>query len=202
MPRISRELHRIAASPSQFRSRREETSDSDDESDEDAAVSISAVSRVHCEVPSSTRKKNKKHTNEDGEEWKNSKQKEDIIAAFLDNESGIQSMLPAQIFDTYADGVGWEKQNAMANIRRLKKQYTNKEGPFSEQEMNKDAMPEPFKTKTTQSKAYTLLLQLHMKSDQSGIDKKSDEEIHQSDPTFSQYPLPEFKKHLKSVQKV
>ena len=122
MPRISRDLHRIAASPSQFRSRREETSDSDDESDEDAAVSISAVSRVHYEVPSSTRKKNKKHTNEDGEEWKKSKQKEDIIA-FLDNESGIQSMLPAQIFDMYTDSVGWEKQNAMANIRRLKKHW-------------------------------------------------------------------------------
>ena len=43
--------------------------------------------------------------NEDGEEWKNSKQKKDIIAAFLDDESGIQRMSPAQIFDTYADGV-------------------------------------------------------------------------------------------------
>ena len=87
--------------------------------------------------------------NEDGEEWKNSKQKKDIIAAFLDDESGIQSMSPAQIFDTYADGVGWEKQNTVANIRRLKKQYTNKEGPFSEKETSKGATPEPFKTKTT-----------------------------------------------------
>jgi len=43
--------------------------------------------------------------NEDREEWKNSKQKKDIIAAFLDEESGIQSMSPAQIFDTYADGL-------------------------------------------------------------------------------------------------
>jgi len=162
----------------------QETSDSDDESDEESSVGIidAAVSHVRCEVSSSTRKKNKKHVNEDGEEWKTSKQKEDIVAAFLDNESGIQSMSAAQIFDTYADGVGWEKQNTMANIRRLKKQYTNKEGPFSEKETNKDATPEPFKTKTTQSKAYTLLLQLYMKSDQSGIDKKSDEEIHQSNP--------------------
>ena len=61
----------------------------------------------------------------------------------------------------------------MANIRRLKKQYTNKEGPFSEKETSKGkgATPEPFKTKTTKSKAYTLLLKLHMNSDQSGIDK-------------------------------
>ena len=116
--------------------------------------------------------------NEDGEEWKNSKQKKDIIAAFLDDESGIHIMSPAQIFDTYADGVGWERQNAVANIRRLKKQYTNKEGPFSEKKTNEGETLETFKTKTTQSKAYTLLLKLHMKSDQSGIDKKSDEEIH------------------------
>ena len=142
--------------------------------------------------------------NEDGEEWKNSKQKKDIIAAFLDDESGIQSKSPAQIFDTYADGVGWEKQNTVANIRRLKKQYTNKEGPFSEKETSKGkgATPEPFKTKTTKSKAYTLLLKLHMNSDQSGIDKKSDEEIHQSDPNFSQYPLSDFKKYNKNVQKM
>ena len=93
--------------------------------------------------------------NKDGEEWKNSKQKKDIIAAFLDDESGIQSMSPAQIFDTYTDGVGWEKQNTVANIRRLKKQYTDKEGPFSEKKTNKGAAPEPFKTK-----AYTLLLKL------------------------------------------
>ena len=69
--------------------------------------------------------------------------------------SEIQSMSPAQIFDTYADGVGWEKQNTVANIRRLKKQYTDKEGPFSEKKTNKGAAPEPFKTK-----AYTLLLKL------------------------------------------
>jgi len=39
----------------------------------------------------------------------------------------------------------------------LKKQYTNKEGPFSEKETSKGkgATPEPFKTKTTKSKAYT-----------------------------------------------
>jgi len=70
----------------------QETSDSDDESDEESSVGIidAAVSHVRCEVLSSTRKKNKKHVNEDGEEWKTSKQKEDIVAAFLDNESGIQ----------------------------------------------------------------------------------------------------------------
>ena len=92
----------------------------------------------------------------------------------------------------------------MANIRRLKKQYTNKEGPFSEKETSKGkgATPEPFKTKTTKSKAYTLLLKLHMNSDQSGIDKKSDEEIHQSDPNFSQYQLSDFKKYNKNVQKM
>ena len=139
--------------------------------------------------------------NEDGEEWKNSKQKKDIIAAFLDDESGIHIMSPAQIFDTYADGVGWERQNAVANIRRLKKQYTNKEGPFSEKKTNKGATLEPFKTKTEQSKAYTLLLKLYMESDQSGIDKKSDEEIHQ-DPNFNQYPLSDFKKYIKNVRKV
>ena len=79
MPRIARHLHRIDSS--QFR--REEASDSDDESDEfsvgtiDAAVSPNAL---RCEVTSSTRMKNKKHMNEDGEEWKNSKQKKGIIA--------------------------------------------------------------------------------------------------------------------------
>ncbi len=200
MPRIPRHLRRIDAS--QFR--REEASDSDESDGESSAVGIidAAVSHVRCEVSSPPRKKNKKHMNEDGEEWKTSKQKGDIIAAFLVNESGIQSMSPAQIFDAYADGVGWEKQNTMANIRRLMKQYTNKEGPFSEKEMNKAATPEPFKTKTTQSKAYTLLLQLYMKSSQSGIDKKSDEEIYQSDPIFSQYPLSDFKKYIQKVQKV
>ena len=66
----------------------------------------------------------------------------------------------------------------MANIRRLKKQYTNEEGPFSEKKTNEGETLETFKTKTTQSKAYTLLLKLFMQSDQSGIDKKSDEEIH------------------------
>jgi hypothetical protein len=170
----------------------------------DAAAAAVSPNALRCEVTSSTRMKNEKHMNEDREEWKNSKQKKDIIAAFLDNESGIQSMSPAQIFDTYADGVGWEKQNTVANIRRLKKQYTNKEGPFSEKETSKGkgATPEPFKTKTTKSKAYTLLLKLHMNSDQSGIDKKSDEEIHQSDPNFSQYPLSDFKKYNKNVQKM
>jgi hypothetical protein len=102
--------------------------------------------------------KKKKHMNKDGEEWKNSKQNKDIIAAFLDDQSGIQSMTPAQIFETYADGVGWEKKNTVGNIRRLKKQYTDKEGVFSEKETSKGTTPEPFKTKTTHSKAYTLLL--------------------------------------------
>ena len=96
---------------------------------------IDAVSSNNVSVTPSTRTKNKNHVNEDGEEWKNSKQKKDI-AAFLDDESGIHIMSPAQIFDTYADGVGWERQNAVANIRRLKKQYTNKEGPFSEKKTN------------------------------------------------------------------
>ena len=138
--------------------------------------------------------------NEDGEEWKNSKQKKDIIAAFLDDESGIQSMSPAQIFDTYADGVGWEKKNAVENIRRLKNKYINKEGVFSEKEASKATKPEAFKTRTTQSKACTLLLKLHTMSEQSGIDKMSVEEIHQSDPSFRQYPLSDFKKYNKSVQ--
>eukprot|EP00984_Skeletonema_dohrnii_P018438 scaffold8628_cov105-Skeletonema_dohrnii-CCMP3373.AAC.1 len=111
-------------------------------------------------------------------------------------------MSPAQIFDTYADNVGWEKQNTLANIRRLKKQYTNKEGPFSEKETNKGAKPEPFKTKTEQSKAYTLLLKLHMESDQSGIDKKSDKDIHQSNPNFSQNPLSDFKKYNTNVKRI
>lgn len=92
------------------------------------------------------------------EEWQ---AKERYHCCFsLDDESGIQSMSPAQIFDTYADGVGWEKQNTVANIRRLKKQYTDKEGPFSKKKTNKGAAPEPFKTK-----AYTLLLKLYMQSD-------------------------------------
>ena len=50
---------------------------------------IDAVSSNNVRVTPSTRTKNKKHVNEDGEEWKNSKQKKDIIAAFLDDESGI-----------------------------------------------------------------------------------------------------------------
>ena len=65
--------------------------------------------------------------NNDGEKWRNSKQKKDIVAAFLDDGSGIQSMSPAQIFDTYADGVGWEKQNTVANIRRLKKYHNSQQ---------------------------------------------------------------------------
>lgn len=108
MPRIARHLHRIDSS--QFRREEASDSDSDDESDESSVGTIDAAAAVssnalRCEVTSSTRMKNKKHMNEDGEEWKNSKQKKDIIAAFLDDESGIQSMSPAQIFDTYADGL-------------------------------------------------------------------------------------------------
>ena len=41
-----------------------------------------------------------------------------------------------------------------------------------------------------------------MESDQSGIDKKSDEEIHQSDPNFSQYPLSDFKKYNTNVKRI
>jgi hypothetical protein len=62
MPRIARHLHRIDSS--QFR--REEASDSDDESDESSVGTIDAAAAVssnalRCEVTSSTRMKNKKH---------------------------------------------------------------------------------------------------------------------------------------------
>mmetsp|Transcript_2529 Transcript_2529/g.5583 ORF Transcript_2529/g.5583 Transcript_2529/m.5583 type:complete len:88 (-) Transcript_2529:322-585(-) len=57
--------------------------------------------------------------------------------------------------EEYAADHGWIKVNATNNIRRLRKQYDSKEGPFSAKEVNKT---EPFKTRKTKSKAYTLLL--------------------------------------------
>ena len=49
-----------------------------------------------------TKKKKKKQTNEEGEEWGESQQKKDIIAAFLDRDSGIHELTTTQIFEDYA----------------------------------------------------------------------------------------------------
>ena len=126
---------------------------------------MSIVGRLSASL-STTIKKKEKHTIENGDEWGESQQKKDIIAAFLDKGSGIHALSAAEIFDQYEADHGWIKTNATANIRRLRNQFEGKEGPFSEKEVS---TIEPFKTRKTKSKACTLLLKLHMMSEQSGM---------------------------------
>ena len=93
-------------------------------------------------------------------------------------------MSAAEIFDQYEADHGWIKTNATANIRRLRNQFEGKEGPFSEKEVS---TIEPFKTRKTKSKANTLLLKLHMMSEQSGIGNMTLEQLHKSQACFRQY---------------
>ena len=143
----------------EMRSRKEDSEDeeSDDDSSGGGSFVVAAKAANSQQWSTSRRhsdtKKRKKHTNEEGEEWSESQQKKDIIAAFLDPNSGIHT-LSIPTIEEYAADHGWIKSNATSNIRTIKKQYEGKKGPFSEKEVNKI---EPFKTRTTKSKAYTLL---------------------------------------------
>ena len=143
--------------------------DDDNETDDESDASSNVIPSRTEAAPTKMKKAKKRYTNNDGEEWKNSQQKKDIIAAFLEEGSGIHKLTNAQIYEKYASNVGWEKKNATDNIRRLKNQYLDKEGPFSEKELNQ---VEPFRTrKGIKSKAYSLLLKAHVHSDQSGINR-------------------------------
>eukprot|EP00985_Skeletonema_marinoi_P024330 scaffold16827_cov129-Skeletonema_marinoi.AAC.2 len=176
-----------------------EDEESDEESDESCSpVAVMADSQQRS-ANINTKKKKKKQTNEEGEEWGESQQKKDIIAAFLDRDSGIHELTATQIFEDYAADHGWVKLNATNNIRRLKKQYDGKEGPFSEKQVTKT---EPFTTRKTKSKAYTLLLKLHMMSEQSGVESMTIEQLHQSEACFRQYPLKDFKRHNADVRRL
>ena len=84
---------------------------------------------AECRQPNTNNNSKKKHTNEEGEEWGESQQKKDIIAAFLDEHSGIHAPSTTQIFEEYAADHGWIKANATNNILN--------EGPFSVKEGNK-----------------------------------------------------------------
>ena len=179
----------------EMRSRKEDSED--EESDDDSADSgsfVVAAKATNSQQWSTSRrhsdtKKRKKHTNEEGVEWSESQQKKDIIAAFLDPDSGIHTLSIPEIFEEYAADHGWIKSNATSNIRTIKKQYEGGKGPFSEKEVNKT---EPFKTRTTKSKACTLLLKVHMFSEQSGVENMTIEQLHQSQACFRQYPLNDF----------
>ncbi|KAL7459528.1 hypothetical protein ACHAWC_011248 [Mediolabrus comicus] len=137
--------------------------DDDNETDDESDASSNVIPSRTEAVPTKMKKAKKRYTNNDGEEWKNSQQKKDIIAAFLEEGSGIHKLTNAQIYEKYAANAGWEKKNATDNIRRLKNQYLDKEGPFTEKELNQ---VEPFRTrKGIKSKAYSLLLKAHVHSD-------------------------------------
>ena len=115
--------------------RRGEEDNEDEESDEESDESCSPVAVMADSQQRSaninTKKKKKKQTNEEGEEWGESQQKKDIIAAFLDRDSGIHELTTTQIFEDYAADHGWVKLNATNNIRRLKKQWERKVGQRS-----------------------------------------------------------------------
>eukprot|EP00984_Skeletonema_dohrnii_P034342 scaffold33530_cov119-Skeletonema_dohrnii-CCMP3373.AAC.13 len=101
-----------------------EDEESDEESDESGSpVAVMADSQHRSANINTKKKKKKKQTNEEGEEWGESQQKKDIIAAFLDRDSGIHELTTTQIFEDYAADHGWVKLNATNNIRRLRKQY-------------------------------------------------------------------------------
>ena len=112
----------------------DDDNETDDESDASSNVIPSRTEAAPTKMKKAKKAK-KRYTNNDGEEWKNSQQKKDIIAAFLEEGSGIHKLTNAQIYEKYASNVGWEKKNATDNIRRLKNQYLDKEGPFSEKEI-------------------------------------------------------------------
>ena len=184
----------------EMRSRKEDSEDeaSDDDSADSGSFVVAAAKAANSQQWSTSRrhsdtKKRKKHTNEEGEEWSESQQKKDIIAAFLDPDSGIHTLSIPEIFEEYAADHGWIKSNATSNIRTIKKQYEGKRGPFSEEEVNKT---EPFKTRTTKSKAFTLLLKVHMFSEQSGVENMTIEQLHQSQACFRQYSLNDFKTYI------
>ena len=166
MGRVPRHLHKDRLR--QLRRGEEDDEDSSDDESNDGGSIVATIAdgqqrSAECRQPNTNNNNSKKkHTNEEGEEWGESQQKKDIIAAFLDENSGIHALSTTQIFEEYAADHGWIKVNATNNIRRLRKQYDSKEGPFSAKEVNKT---EPFKTRKTKSKAYTLLLKLHMMSE-------------------------------------
>ena len=202
--RVPRHLHNCF-----YRYRRAEEEESDDES-EDSSDDVSSEDGLqHLPVDRDPQQcsdlqhhisaQKNKHTNDDGEEWAKSQQKKDIIAAFQDQDSGIHGLSPTQIFEEYAAGHGWIKKNAEANIRRLRKQFHDKKGPFIEIEVDE---VEPFKTRKTKSKAYSLLLKLHIESERSGIEKMSIKELHGSHECFLQYPLQDFKKYNNDMIKL
>ena len=167
MGRVPRHLHKDRLR--QVRRGEEDDEDSSDDESNDGGSIVATIAdgqqrSAECRQPNTNNNNSKKkHTNEEGEEWGESQQKKDIIAAFLDENSGIHALSTTQeILEEYAADHGWIKVNATNNIRRLRKQYDSKEGPFSAKEVNKT---EPFKTRKTKSKAYTLLLKLHMMSE-------------------------------------
>ena len=111
--------------------RRGAADDDDEESDgesDDASVVVSLDPLSAEATPTKMAKKKKtKHKNPDGEDWANSQQKKDIIAALLDESSGIHQLSNTAIYEKYAANAGWQKVNATANIRRLRNQCLNRE---------------------------------------------------------------------------
>ena len=75
--------------------RKFEDSEEDDESDDesvDSGSNFAVATIADSQQDTNTKKKNKRYTNEKGEEWGESQQKKDIIAAYLDLDSGIHKL--------------------------------------------------------------------------------------------------------------
>ena len=137
--------------------------------------------------------------------WGNKCKAKINIICELKNESSDIHLLPTEgrakrIYEKYASQ--YDEKKCINNLKRLLKQYEQREGPFSEKNANKHMQNKVEQWYTSAKKVsvgYKLLHELHMDPIKHRVHNMTAEEIWQLHPKFKCYPIADFKKHNKNM---
>ena len=134
--------------------------------------------------------------------WRGSKAKRRIIEKLKDDESPIHSMDPTEVHERFASR--YRLNLFKANYKRLLEQLKGKTGPFEEGKTkdSEDAQPtvEKWYSSGKLSTGYSLLYNILMEPEGTGIEEMSPETIWQSHAAFRCYDFESFRGYLKNMQ--
>jgi len=141
--------------------------------------------------------------------WKNSSTKQKIIKELKDATSDIHLQIGRYTTEDFSD-VNFKhirstyapryKHNLFReNLKRILRHLLNSTGPFKADE---DEGIDPWTSKKKRSKAWHLLYELRMnKETNNDLNNMTVEQIWESNSLFKQYPLQDFKKYSKDMEK-
>lgn len=124
--------------------------------------------------------------------WGNKcKAKQNIWKELDDPQSSIHLMTVEQIHKKWASAYPWKRFKKNFEAMKTQKRVYSQD----------DDEIEPWKTRSSTSKAYYLLFKLFFERDKTRVHKMTDEEIWGSHECFKQYDIADFKTYVRDVEK-